>query len=130
MNAEKAIYNILSNDASLKAQVPQSRMYAGLIPIGKTYPALCYNLISTFEETGIALTTQKLRSRVQVTCVAKTYPEVKQVVSLVIAACNHKQGVFNGVKVDSVILDGVGADFRDDDEAIFYSTVDFRIAHN
>jgi len=34
------------------------------------------------------------------------------------------------VKTDSVIMDGIGADYRDDETGVFYSTVDFRIAHN
>lgn len=130
MNAEKAIYNVMSSDTALKAIVPQSRMYAGIIPIGAVYPALCYNLISTFEETSVNLQTMKFRSRIQVTAVASTYPKVKELAQAVITACNHKQGIFNGVVVDSIILDGVGADFRDDETNVFYSTVDFRIAHD
>lgn len=129
MSAEKVIYNLLSNNVALNAVVPASRVYASIIPLGTALPAIAYMLISNVEETSIGMTTNRLRSRVQITIAAKTYPSVKQIVDLVVSACNHKQGTFNGIQVDSVIKDVVGADFRDDDEGIFYSTVDFRIAH-
>ncbi len=129
MSAEKAIYDLLSKNAALLAKVPKSRMFPSLIPLGTTLPAIAYMLVSSVEETAIGLTTNRLRSRIQVTVAANTYPLVKEIVALVVGACNHKQGTFNGVQVDSVIKDVVGADFRDDDEGIFYSTIDFRIAH-
>jgi hypothetical protein len=109
--------------------VPSNRIYASVIPLGTSLPAIAYMLISTVEETSVGLTTNRLRSRIQITVAAKTYLSTKQIVNLVITACNHQRGTFNGVQVDSVIRDVVGADFRDDDEDIFYSTVDFRIAH-
>lgn len=129
MSAEKAIYDLLSKNAALLAVVPKSRMFPSVIPLGTTLPALTYMLVSSTEDTAIGLTSNRLRSRIQITVAAQTYPQVKQVIALVNTACNHKQGTFNGVQVDSVIKDVVGADFRDDDEEIFYSTIDFRIAH-
>lgn len=129
MSAEKAIYNLLSNNAALLAQVPKARMFPSVIPLGTTLPAIAYMLVSSTEETAIGLTTNRLRSRIQVTVAANTYPKVKEVVALVENACNHKQGTFNGVQVDSVIKEVIGADFRDDEAEIFYSTIDFRIAH-
>lgn len=130
MSAEKVIYNLLSTNVALVAVVPTSRMYAGLIPIGATYPALCYNLVSSFDETAIGLTTLKSRSRIQVTAVATSYPAVKALADKIRVACNLKQGTFNGVVTDSVIMDNIGADYRDDETGVFYSTVDFNIVHN
>jgi len=129
MSAEKVIYNLLSTDANLLAQVPKPRILPSLIPLGTTLPAIAYMLVSSTEDTAIGLTSNRLRSRVQVTIAANTYPKVKEIAALVVNACNHKQGTFNGVQVDSVIKDVVGADFRDDDVGIFYTTIDFRIAH-
>lgn len=129
MSAEKAIYNILTDDLPLLAKVAKCRIHAGLIPLDSALPAIAYSLVSTVENTSMAMTELRLRSRIQITVAAKSYPEVKDVVNLVVAACNYKQGNFNNVRVDSVIRDNVGADFRDDQASIFYSTVDFRIAH-
>ena len=129
MSAEKVIYNLLTTNTALKAVVPSAKVYASLIPLGTPLPAIAYMLVSSVEETSMGLTTQRLRSRVQVTIATKSYPQVKEIAALVVAACNHKQGTFNNVQVDSVIKDVVGADFRDDEAGIYYSTIDFRIAH-
>jgi hypothetical protein len=130
MNAEKVAYYLLTNDSGLDGVVPNARVYAGLIPLNAVLPAIAYNLISSVEETTIGLTATKYFSRIQITVAAKTYPQCKQIIELVKTACNHQQGTFNGVETDSVIMDNVGADFRDDNATIFYSTIDFRIAHN
>jgi hypothetical protein len=130
MSAEKVIYNLLSTDAPLLAQVPKVRIFPSLIPLGTTLPAIAYMLVSSTEQTAIGLTSEIYRSRVQITIAATTYPKVKEIAALVVAACNHKQGTFNGVKTDSVIKDVVNADFRDDEAGIFYSTIDFRIVHS
>lgn len=130
MSAEKVIYNLLSTNAALKAVVPVARMYAGVIPVDATHPALCYNLISEYDNTAIGMTTLKTRSRIQVTAVAASYPNVKALVQLIMTAANLKRGTFNGVVTDSVILDSIGADFRDDESGVYYSTVDFNIVHD
>jgi hypothetical protein len=129
MSAEKAIYHLLTNDTALNEVVPKCRIYPSLIPLGTALPAIAYMLVSTTEQTSFSMTQIRLRSRIQITIAAMTYPEVKDIVALVVEACNYKQGTFNGVQVDSVIRDVVGADFRDDEVGIFYSTVDFSIAH-
>jgi hypothetical protein len=130
MSAEKVIYNLLSTNAPLLVQVPKVRIFPSLIPLGTTLPAIAYMLVSSTEQTAIGLTSEIYRSRVQVTIAANTYPQVKEIAALVVAACNHRQGTFNGVKTDSVIKDVVNADFRDDEVGIFYSTIDFRIVHS
>lgn len=130
MSAEKVIYDLLSKDTNLLKKVPKARIYPSLIPLNTTLPAIAYMLVSSTEQTAIGLTTNKLRSRVQVTIAANTYPQVKEIAALVVSACNHKQGTFNGVKTDSVIFDIAGTDFRDDDVGVYYSTIDFRIAYS
>jgi len=130
MSAEKVIYDLLSKDTELLKKVPKARIYPSLIPLGTTLPAIAYMLVSSVEQTAIGLTSSRRRSRVQVTVAANSYPQVKDIVSLVVAACNHQQGTFNGVQTDSVILDLVGTDFRDDETGTNYSTVDFRIAYS
>lgn len=129
MSAEKVIYNLLSTNTALKAVVPTTRMYAGVIPVGAIYPALCYNLISDNDVTSIGMTTMKSLARIQVTAVATTYPAVKSLLKLIEAACKNKQGTFNGVKTDYVLKSDIGADYRDDDTNVFYSTIDFNIMY-
>ena len=129
MSAPRVIYHLLNDHAPLTSVV-NNRIYFGVIPQSASLPAITYSLISENEDTAVGLTTLKLRSRVQVTIASKSYAEVITVRQLVKIACNNKQGLFNGVQVDSVIADGVGADFRDDDLRIYYTTIDFRLHHD
>lgn len=130
MSSEIVIYNLLSTNNDLLAVVPSTRIYGGLIPLNASLPAIASNVVSTIQETSIGLKTLKYRSRVQITVACKTYPQVKQIIALVKAACNNKQGTFNSVQTDSVILDNVGADFRDDALGIYYQTIDFKINYS
>jgi len=130
MSAEKVTYNLLKNNAALVALVPVARIFPSLIPLNTTMPAISYSLVSGVETTAIGLTTSLKRDRVQITIAAKSYPDVKSIMALVIAAMNNKQGTFNGVRVDSVIKDVFGPDFRDDDAGVFYQSVDFKIDYH
>ena len=130
MSAEKVIYDLLSKNTALLVVVPKTRMYSGVIPIDAAYPALCYNLVSSGDTNAIGLTTMKSSSRIQVTAVARSYPAVKALADKIRVACNLKRGTFNGIVTDSVIMDNIGADYRDDETGVFYSTVDFNVVHN
>jgi len=129
MSAPKVIYNLLSNSTQL-TDVVGNRIYFGAIPERATLPALTYARISEYETVSVSMTSIKLRSRVQITIASKSYAQVEAILKLVKGACDKKQGNFNGVQTDSVLADGVGADFRDDDLNIYYSTIDFRITHD
>lgn len=134
MSAEKAIFAMLKAHSPLVAVVPSSRIFPSVIPLNTTLPAIAYALISEVDETSVGLTTLKRRARIQVTIAvsgtnATAYGTAKSIRALVEAACNNKRGTFNGVKVDSSIKDVVGPDLRDDEAAITYQSVDFRIAY-
>jgi hypothetical protein len=132
MKAEKVIYYLLSNHAPLNAIVPSKKINPSVIPLGQVLPAIAYSLVSEVENTANQMTTMVVRSRMQITVAVKgttptAYQQVKDIVQKVVDACNHKQGTFNNVVTRSVIRDVVGADFRDDESGVTYSTVDFRI---
>lgn len=134
MSAEKALFAMLKADAALLAQVPTARIFPSIIPLNTTLPAISYSMVSEIEETTIGLTALKRRARMQVTIAvagltATAYGQAKTIRGLVEAACNHKRGTFNGIVVDSCIKELVGPDLRDDEAAITYQTVDFRIAY-
>jgi hypothetical protein len=134
MNAEKAILAIMKAHAPLTAQIPLARMYPSVMPLNATLPALSYALISEVEETSVGLTTLKRRARVQITLAVKgltasDYGRAKELRKLIEDACNHRQGTYNGVYVDSCIKELVGPDLRDDEAGITYQVIDFRIAY-
>ena len=130
MSAEKVTYHLLKNSSALTAVVPVARIFPSLIPLNTAMPAIAYSMISGVETTAIGLTTSLKRDRIQVTVAAKTYPEVKNIMALIISAMNNKQGTYNGVRVDSVIKDVFGPDMRDDDAGIFYQSIDFKIDYH
>lgn len=130
MSSEKVTYHLLKNNSSLVAVVPVARIYPSLIPLKTALPAIAYSFVSGVETTAIGLTTSLKRDRVQITVAAKTYPEIKSIMALVVGAMNNKQGTFNGVRVDSVIKDVVGPDMRDDEAGVFYQSIDFKIDYH
>lgn len=132
MNAEKAVYGMLSTHAPLTALVPATRINPSVIPLGMALPAIAYSLVSRVEETAVGLSTIIVRSRIQITIAVSgttptAYGNVKNIAKLVKAACNNKRGTFNSVDVKSSILELEGADFRDDQTSVSYSTIDFRV---
>lgn len=134
MSAEKVIFHLLKSHAPLTAIVPLTRIYPSLIPIGTVLPAIAYSLVSTVEDTSIGMTTQQVKSRIQVTVAVSginstSYAMSKALIKLIKTACNHKQGLFNGVITNSVIRDIESPDYRDDDTEITYNSIDFKVSY-
>jgi len=95
MSAEKVIYYLMSSDTELLKKVPKTRIYPSLIPLGTTLT--CNRIyVSIHSRTNCNRPELQIdrRSRVQITVAATSYPQVKQIMALVEAACNHKQGTF------------------------------------
>jgi hypothetical protein len=129
MSAEKAINYLLRNHAPLVAKVPTTRMFAGLIPLGTTLPAIAYSFISGVRTKNIDMGDQIVRSRIQVTVQTSSYASQKEIIDLIIAACDAKRGAIGGVIVDSIMADLTGPDLRDDDAGIFMQSVDFIVKY-
>lgn len=127
MSAEKAIRALLIAHTPLTNVVPSTRILPGMIPIGTTLPAVAYNFISGVRPKSIGMATLMTTSRIQVTVMTKNYADQKEIIGLVRAACDAKQGDFGGTDVDSCIVDIEGPDQRDDDAGIFMQTVDFML---
>lgn len=134
MIPEKAIVAMMNAHAPLIARVPLARIFPSIIPLGATLPAIAYGMVSDFEQTAIELATLKRRARIQVTVAVKgtsatDYKAMKEIIDLVLAACNNKRGTFGSVTIDSCIKELLGPDVRDDEAGISYQSVDFRIAY-
>jgi len=127
----KAVRYLLANNAPLIAAVPAARVFAGLIPQGTTLPALAVSHISTIRRHTVpGSAVEFCTSRVQVTAHASTYASQKQVLALVRAALPRSRGTVNGVKVDAILSDIEGPDFRDDEAGIFMGSHDFIVKFN
>ena len=124
----KAVRYLLANNAGLIAVVPAARIFSGVIPQGTALPALAVSHVSTVRRQAIVDDTF-CASRVQVTVLAATYPTQKSILALVRAAVTRRPGTVNSVKVDSILKDMEGPDFRNDavDPPIYMGSQDFTV---
>jgi hypothetical protein len=131
MSDVKAVRYLLANNAALVAVVPATRIEAGLIPQGTALPALAVTHVSNPRGQLIAGPASCV-ARVQVTVHASSYPQQKQVLTLVRAALPRTHGTVNGVKVESLVVDLEGPDFRNDEvePSIFMGSQDFIVTYN
>ena len=134
MRAEKAIKYLLNNAAGVTALVGSgtaARIYPGQLPQAAVLPGLVVEHISGVELTTIDANSAfgLMQARIQVTAVGKTYPEVKTLLEQVRLACNYQRGVFNGVRIVSIIRDSVGPDLRDDDVQLYTQSIDFQVTY-
>lgn len=129
MSDVKAVRYLLAHNAALIAVVPAVRIVAGVIEQGTPLPALAVTHVTTIRHQLIARAGQCV-ARVQVTVLAATYPEVKSILTLVRAALPRTHGTVNGVKVESLVHDVEGPDFRDDDAGIFMGSQDVIVTYN
>lgn len=75
-----------------------------------------------------------MRSRVQVSVLAKTYAEVKAAHEAVRKALLFKSGsigtAVGAVRVNSITRDAIGADERDDELGLYMQSVDYLLLHD
>lgn len=131
MRAEKVIYTLLTGDAGVAALVG-ARIYPGRLPQNTAMPALSYELVSSVDIPPITALAGGvlLRSRVQVTVLAKTYSDTKDVLEAARKALLFKSGLIAGVRVIGITRDLIGPDQRDDDLGLYLQGVDYMVTHD
>lgn len=130
MSDAKAVRYLLANNAALTAVVPSAKIVAGLVPQGTVMPAVAVSHVSTVRRNTVKREDKTLcTSRVQVTAMATSYPQQKQICALIRAALPRTRGAINGVQVDDILQGTEGPDFRDDDLGIYMQSLDFMVTH-
>ena len=132
MRAEKVINALLNAAAGITSLVgagTAARIYPGVLPQGSALPALSVEHVGSNELTTIDANAAfgLVQARIQVTALAKTYPELKALLEQVRIACNYQRGVIATVRVASVLRDTVGPDLRDDDLQVYTQSIDFQV---
>lgn len=128
MSAIKIIRSLLVSDTDLVALVPSSRIVAGIPAQGMALPLLSLTEISRVDRNLIkGSSTSRSTSRVQVTVMAASYPAQKALLAAVRHAARSKVGDLSGLINVSVLLDGTGPDFMDNETAIYQQGQDFMI---
>lgn len=128
MSDVKAVLYLLANNSTLNAQVPASRIFAGVIPQGTAAPAIAVTHVSTVRPQMVNAASKLCVSRVQVTVMAATYQTQKSVLALVRAALPRSRGTVNGVAVDSILIDIEGPDFTDE-AGLYMGSIDYRVTY-
>ena len=124
----------LKAHAPLAAVVPTARMEAGDLPLKTILPAISVVQVSSTERWTVDMAASPVltQDRVQVTVLAKTYPQLRQALRLVRQACPQTRGVLQvsdtvSFTVDSILPDVEGPDFFDADVAFAGGTRDFLV---
>lgn len=135
MRAEKVINALLKNASALTALLAGGSSNAiyggGQLPQGTALPACVVEHVVTNELTTIDANAAfgLMRTRIQVTVLAKDYPTQKAVLEQVRIACNYQRGLIASVRVVSVLRDNVGPDLRDDDMQVYTQSIDFQVTY-
>ena len=132
MSGVAVIRGLLAANSALVAVVPASKIMAGVIPLGTALPAISLAQISGMARQSISRTQAKryCTDRVQVTVMAKTYGQQKQVLALVQAACPNTRGTVNAVACESVIDDAVGPDVFDAEANLYFQSQDYLVSYH
>lgn len=122
---------LLAHHAGLTAVVPAARIVAGVVPPGTVLPAIGITQVSGSERNTVAGTEPKklVAERVQVTILAASYPQQKELLGLLPSALPATRGTINGFACDSITPEGEGPDLYSADPVIYEQSKDFFIRY-
>ena len=131
MNGVIAVRSLLVGDTGVTALVPEMRIAAGSLPQGTALPAVSLMSVSSVDRNipapGLK---RRVTERVQVTVLARTYPEAKTLIAAVRAAAADQMPSIDGLADVTVHTDSAGPDFLDEETGIHMQTQDLRVSFN
>lgn len=131
MNGVVAVRSLLVADTGVTGPVPMARIAAGMLPQGTDLPAISLMSVSSVDRNVPAPgTKRRVTERVQVTVLARTYPETKAIVAAVRKAAADQMPAIDGLFDVTVHTDSAGPDFLDEETGIHMQTQDFRVSFN
>lgn len=130
-NGVKVIRALLVASTPLTAEVPATRIAAGILAQDITLPAISITLVSGVDRNipnpGV---TRFVEDRVQVTVLASSYPSQYAIMELVRKACADKlQETLSGVSSVAVHTLSRGPDFTDEESSIYMGSQDFSVRY-
>ena len=131
MNGVIAVRSLLVADIGVASLVPVARIAAGMLPQGTDLPAISLMSVSSVDRNVPAPgAKRRVTERVQVTVLARTYPEVKAILAAVRNAAADSMPVVEGLTDVTVHTDSAGPDFLDEETGIHMQSQDFRVSFN
>lgn len=131
MNGVIAVRSLLVADTGVTGPVPIARIAAGMLPQGIDLPAISLMSVSSVDRNVPAPgPNRRVTERVQVTVLARTYPEAKAIIAAVRAAAADRMPQIDGLSDVTVHTDSAGPDFLDEETGIHMQAQDFRVSFN
>ena len=131
MNGVIAVRTLLVTDTGMTALVPPARIAAGMLPQVTELPAISLLSVSSVDRNIPAPgSKRRVTERVQVTVLARTYPEVKAIIAAVRQAAADQMPTIDGLFDVTVHTDSAGPDFLDEETGIHMQTQDLRVSFN
>ena len=131
MNGVIAVRSLLVADTGVTSLVPVVRIAAGMLPQGTDLPAISLMSVSSVDRNIPAPgPKRRVTERVQVTVLARTYPEAKTLIAAIRAAAADQMPTIDGLFDVTVHTDSAGPDFLDEETGIHMPTHDFRVSFN
>ncbi len=131
MNGVIAVRSLLVADTGVTSLVPVARIAAGMLAQGTDLPAISLMSVSSVDRNVPAPgAKRRVTERVQVTVLARTYPEVKAIIAAARQAAADRMPTIDGLFDVTVHTDSAGPDFLDEETGIHMQTQDFRVAFN
>jgi hypothetical protein len=101
---------------------------AGDLPIGTQLPGISIKQISSNEFKTIRRSgTRTATDRVQVSALASTYVQQKQIIDLIRVAIQSVRGAVNGILVDSIAYDSDGPDLQYENPVTYQQSIDYLV---
>lgn len=117
----KVVYNILSSDKSFKETIG-NRIYPLIADEGTSFPFVIYSRIGIDEQSTKDSSEEQIRVLVQVA--ANNYQQSIETAEIIRAAMEHKNGLFNNLLIEDIILEDASEDWLDD---TFIQNLNFNI---
>lgn len=131
MNGVIAVRSLLVTDTRVTPLVPEARITAGTLPQGSVLPAISLKSISSVDRNIPAPgAKRRVTERVQVTVLARTYPEAKALIAAVRATTADHMPIIDGLTDVTVHTDSAGPDFIDEETGIHMQSQDLRVSFN
>ena len=131
MNGVIAVRSLLVGDLRVTALVQAENIAAGTLPQGTALPAIALMSIGSVDRNVPSPgPKRRVTERVQVTVLARAYPEAKTIIAAVRAAAAEQMPAIDGLSDVTVQTDSAGPDFLDEETGIHMQTQDFRVSFN
>ena len=131
MNGVIAVRSLLVADTGVTSLVHVARIAAGMLAQGTDLPAISLISVSSVDRNVPAPgAKRRVTERVQVTVLARTYPEVKAIIAAVRRAAADQMPTIDGFFDVTVHTDSAGPDFLDEETGIHMQSQDFRVSFN